>query len=252
MAKLNKTVIEDSEDEFPDLTSLLGKCSLAIPETPAPSPGKVRSFDTGQLHRKERAAETTVIRQKERKPETSSKQIIDQDVIASRKQRRLYVASGNAVRLLPPKHGYSFENVVDAKATPFNNRSTVRSSPRRAVKTPIDYSKFAITLADEESSEFEDDQSLTDLSGFIVSDSENVEEDAVRDFKRIKQPRSPTKASSFQRVSDQSRERQDFSNVEIVDITFPQAPPIQSYGDELKLQTEDQLNFDEPQAILTL
>ena len=53
----------------------------------------------------------------------------------------------------------------------------LRSSPRRNAKIGIDYRKFAPRLSDGSASRSEDDESDTDLSGFIVDD--DVSEDDI-------------------------------------------------------------------------
>ncbi|KAG8529233.1 uncharacterized protein KY384_005868 [Bacidia gigantensis] len=58
------------------------------------------------------------------------------------------------------------------------SESFIRSSPRKLAKAPVDYSKFVIEVADDESSLTENEDTYTDLSGFIVSDSDSTADES--------------------------------------------------------------------------
>ena len=106
------------------------------------------------------------------------------------------------------------------------SNACIRESPRRAAKKLIDYSKFTATIVDTELSFSEDDDDdTTDLSGFIVSDSENLDENVDPLVSRQKKRPSPNKSQAKRVANTKSKTQpsllanQDFQVVDLVSPT---------------------------------
>ena len=175
MAKLNAG--SDSDDELPCLSALLWSGAATIaPTTPS---GKQRStIDRSHLPRKDTGHERDG---QEAQCNVASRQIPDasprnKPVVKQRPLGSLKVTSVNSL-LLPKGNGLldHTENMKNIRELPSANHRN-RSSPRRLAKAPVDYSKFTASLSEASISLSDDDETTTDLSGFIVSDSASDEE----------------------------------------------------------------------------
>lgn len=183
MAVLNAE--SDSDDELPCLSALLWSEALTIPpitpsrkqrsligrsQSPRKDTGHERDSQAGQRHvasRQTSEASTGGIRVGKQRPLGSLK-----------------ITSVNSL-LLPKSNGIldHIEYKKSTKELPGTN-CTNRSSPRRLAKAPVDYSKFAACLSEASISLSDDDETTTDLSGFIVSDSISDEEEEASKMRR--------------------------------------------------------------------
>ena len=175
MAKLNAG--NDSDEELPCLSALLWSEAATI--APTTLAGKQRSTinktslprkDTG--HGKDSQAGQYNVASRQISDASSR----DKPVVKQRPLGSLKVTGLNSL-LLPKSTGLldPTVNTKSAKDFPAANQ-TNRSSPRRLAKAPVDYSKFAASLSEASTSLSYDDDTATDLSGFIVSDSTSDEE----------------------------------------------------------------------------
>ena len=175
MAELNAG--SDSDDELPCLSTLLWSGAATIAPT-TPSEKQRSTIDRSQLPRKDTGHERD---SQAGQCNVASRQIFDaspQDkpVVKQRPLGSLKVTSVNSL-LLPKSNGLldRTEYMKSTEEFPTANHRN-RSSPRRLAKAPVDYSKFATSLSEASISLSDDDETTTDLSGFIVSDSTSDEE----------------------------------------------------------------------------
>ena len=168
MARLNAG--SDSDEELPCLSALLWTEAVTI--APTTLAGKQRStIDKRQSPRKDTGHEKDVASRP-----ISDASSRDKPVVKQRSLGSLKVTGLNSL-LLPKSNGF-LDHTKDMKSTkefPAANKIN-RSSPRRLAKAPVDYSKFAASLSEASISLSDDDETATDLSGFIVSDSTSDEE----------------------------------------------------------------------------
>ena len=182
MAVLNAG--SDSDDELPCLSALLwNKAATILPLTPS---RKQRSLiERNQSRRKDTRHEkdSQAGQRNLASRQTSEASIRD---IREGKQRPLCSLKITSVNSLLSPNGIPDhrENKNSTKELPEANY-TNRSSPRRLAKAPVDYSKFAPCLSEASISLSDDDETTTDLSGFIVSDSiSDGEEEASKKGRR--------------------------------------------------------------------
>ena len=175
MAKLNAGT--DSDDEFPCLSALLWSGAATIaPITPSEKQRGI--IDRSQLPRKDTEHERD---RQAGQCNVASELITETSSVAKRvvKQRPLGSLKINSVNpLLLPKSNELLSLTEDVKSTeefPEANHQ-LRSSPRRLAKAPVDYNKFGARLSEASISSSNDDETTTDLSGFIVPDSASDEE----------------------------------------------------------------------------
>ena len=177
----------DSDDELPCLSALLWSKAVTIP--PISPSRKQRSLversqsprkDTGHRKYAQSGQRDVASRQ------TSEASTRD---IRVGKQRPLGSLKITSVNSLPPLESHGTldhrENKKSIKELP-GARFTNRSSPRRLAKAPVDYSKFAACLSEAGISLSDDDETTTDLSGFIVSDSTSDEEEEASKTRRTR------------------------------------------------------------------
>ena len=149
----------DSDDELPEISTL-----LQLPVWPGCKAGD-QSTAKGDEKRKSPRKRIPQSRTEHDQAETfrvlGSKASIDEQ----RPLRPLQSIDIN--HLSPPNDGEGKENKTISLITKID----VRSSPRRKAQMRVDYSIFAPRLSDGNSSTSESEDSLTDLSGFIVPDS---------------------------------------------------------------------------------
>lgn len=167
MARLNQIV--DSDDEFPELSTLL------------------RPHRDGDIQISERASEK--LDGSDRSPQKQQSEdmievarkgvVVPQNVAQSSCDEK---HSSKPLPVGPPRltdiktfyFPFLSDNPNDETTT---NAAEIasRTSPRRIAKAQVDYAKFAPRLSDASLS-FSDSDSFTDLSGFIVPDSASDEE----------------------------------------------------------------------------
>ena len=181
MAVLNAG--SDSDDELPCLSTLLWSKAVTIP--PISPSRKQRSLmkrsqsphkNIGQ--RNNQAGQRDVASRQTSEGSTREIRVGKQRPLGS-----LKITSVNSLPL-PDSNGIldHIENEQGTKELP-GASCTNRTSPRKA-KTPIDYSKFATCLSEASISLSDEDETTTDLSGFIVSDSTSDEEEEASKTRR--------------------------------------------------------------------
>ena len=175
MAKLNAG--SDSDEELPCLSALLWTGAATI--APTTLAGEQRStIDKSELPRKDTGHErdSQAGHCNAASTQISDASFRDKPLVKQRSLGSLKVTSFNSL-LLPKSSGLldHTENTKSTKEFPAANQIN-RSSPRRLAKAPVDYSKFAASLSEASISLSDDDETATDLSGFIVSDSTSDEE----------------------------------------------------------------------------
>lgn len=192
MAKLNILSIDDSDDDLPCLSDLIGEGAASV---------------TGVRDARKEQTNSPVTAQKQLHPSHLKR--------ANRSQERLHTKqdSGPPKELILPLH--STKNLL--------GNAYVRESPRRAAKKVIDYSKFVSTVTDTDLSSPEDDDDTTDLSGFIVSDSESLDEN-IDSF--IARPKKRTSLDATQKkVPNTETKRLPFiptrQNLQVIDLISP-------------------------------
>ena len=175
MAKLNAG--SDSDDELPCLSALLWSGAATIGPT-TPSEKQRSTIDRSHLPRKDtghkrdsQAGQYNVASRQISDASPRDKPVVRQRPLGSSK-----VTSVKSL-LLPKSNGLldHTENIKSIREFPPANHRN-RSSPRRLAKAPVDYSKFTASLSEASISLSDDDETTTDLSGFIVSDSASDEE----------------------------------------------------------------------------
>ena len=169
MAKLNESI--DSDDEFPELSILLRKPGEAGIKCPTITP--MTGLGSGTSPRKERIRDGPDASHNARsisKGNGHEKRISKQRPLGNLKL-------GNINSLLSKANDqFNARGYNDLGTECFADHQWFRSSPKRLAKATVDYSKFASRLSDACLSFPEDDESFTDLSGFVVPDSASDDE----------------------------------------------------------------------------
>ena len=176
MAVLNAG--SDSDDELPCLSALLWSKAVTIPPI-TPSRKQRSLIERSQSPRKVTGHENDSQAGQRNVASRQTSEASTRDIRVG-KQRPLGSSKITSVNylLLPKSNGTldHREKKERIKELPAAN-CTNRSSPRRLAKAPVDYSKFAACLSEASISLSDDDETTTDLSGFIVSDSISDEEE---------------------------------------------------------------------------
>ena len=176
MAVLNAG--SDSDDELPCLSALLWSKAVTIPPI-TPSRKQRSLIERSQSPRKDTGHENDSQAGQRNVASRQTSEASTRDIRVG-KQRPLGSSKITSVNylLLPKSNGTldHRENKERTKELPAAN-CTNRSSPRRLAKAPVNYSKFAACLSEASISLSDDDETTTDLSGFIVSDSISDEEE---------------------------------------------------------------------------
>lgn len=191
MARSNRAIVSDSDDdEFPDLLEVLGRGVRLSSRASGKHHG-----DSGISSSEEGATKRTSSRNISSSPPKSitkasysEKQIRKQRPLSPLKPTRI-----NSV-LLPISIGLlnGLKVPNDGPAT-LQNRAPLRLSPQRVAKAPIRYNDFVVALTDVGASTSEEDDTYTDLSGFVVYDSASEEEEPPRSRHRIQSQLLPHK-----------------------------------------------------------
>lgn len=167
MARLNNLIDNDSsEDELPELAQLLRSTSRK-PLVKTPQEGDTEGYCLqGDL-----LNGNTIVARSTGSKETIVYASSENQTEKSQAQRALKLAPVNPLPF--PAFGdksYSIGKCHQCKG--FNGPTQrLRNSPQRAARKPVDYNAFATRQTDELTSASTDDESFTDLSGFIVPDS---------------------------------------------------------------------------------
>lgn len=167
MARLHDPVV-DTDDELPELSQILRLLrTSSLPnaqrpiEQPVPAKGEIVDETSGEAESGPDAPLDIInLSYTGREPKN---------------QGSLSPLKPTNVHSLPHPRTQNTVNYDYPKISPAKE-NTVRSSPRRKVKASIDYSKFVPRLSRASSSFSGEDDSFTDLSGFIVPDSASDED----------------------------------------------------------------------------
>lgn len=157
---------------------------------------------------------------------------------------------------------YDYPKISPAK------ENTVRSSPRRKVKASVGYSNFVPRLSDASSSFSGEDDSFTDLSGFIVPDSAS-DEDVRPSYLPEKKPKQQTSKKDVDGRShktsrpsssdvestgpiDLTSPKKKKESVRVASVVCPESPPtLKLLPKEVDVGPEV-CDLDDPFSILTL
>lgn len=268
MARLNFRAVSDSDDEFPDLSTILRPPSEVPANSPRRAPQKeqsrnsTRAIEAGKIgHSQHISAERL-----QSPPKGITQASYDEK--QSRRQRPLgplKISHVNSL-LLPLSSGsLSCTKLPSLQENISNGIEHSRSSPRRLARAPVDYSKYAAALADASVSS-EDEDSFTDLSGFIVPDSASEDEDTSsrstrKNFRRPPQRSDLKHGRATSRVPGETK-NENGPPCETIDLTSPEKdaflgtwpesrPPVESSTKSSRI-LEDFTELEEPFSTLKL
>lgn len=160
MARLNQ--IDDSDDEFPELSTLLRRLGVGDMER-----ASKKQDESGRLPQKGKSSDTIEVGGKATAALRDIAQLSPEEKHSS--GGPLKPADINALHV--PTLGRRLDGGTKANRTkPFTT-----TSPRKPARAQVENSRFASRLSDA-SLPFSDNDSSTDLSGFIVPDSASDEE----------------------------------------------------------------------------
>ena len=210
MARLARLQVGDSGDELPDLDQVLGRCIGSIPETPSRPKRKEQQPSPRKQAREQdqKDAVSTILGDGVSKERETLEQARPQSVAT--RSKPLQPIEANILRYKEQANISLPGRKVSLETSVPRGFLGIRSSPKRVAKTPINYAWAATGVTDDESSATDDDEPFTDLSGFIVSDSESVHdyEDRSSHYSQTKkkswQGGSHRKAPGKSRLPDQS------------------------------------------------
>ncbi|KAL9130924.1 MAG: hypothetical protein Q9217_001027 [Psora testacea] len=225
MARLNRVRQDDSDDEFPDLSKVLYRGSADV-KRPSRGVGKEHddTADSGAIDK-----------------EGAMMELLNSDILSTLKNTTRPSRAGKQLRkqrplgplqrthdkslLLPiSSSSLSSTNTSNNGRSTFQGAATIRSSPKRTVKAPINYARFAAPLTDGEESTSVEDETDTDLSGFIVSDPSSEKKRVSRVQIRVERSWPPGTFARHDRLNveetatDSSRRQQGSV---VIDLTSP-------------------------------
>lgn len=208
MARLRLDIVKDEEDDLPDLHQDLGIAAKG------PLAGVTSQFDSDEDVSSEGSQSRSSWPTSSRIPATTLKP-----------HSPLLQVTANGSRAPITKSAYKTEEKPLLEiSVPSKNGQQTRQSPMRSTRKPVNYRLPSSGLTDVESSD--DDESFTDLSGFIVSDGESlVEEDVPLP---AAPPRTPRRLFRGLNIRSVSSERVTYSSssvavkdAEIIDLLSP-------------------------------
>lgn len=173
MARLRRKSIDDSEDDLPDLADIIGKGTADVNTPPQARKEQSKSAVVGPKQ----------LDNPSHRPDSFSESFYEKQTSTS--------PAGKVPCL------NSASNQVGGSA--------LRQSPQRAAKKSIDYSKYVTATISAGLPSSEDDEYSTDLSGFIVSDSDSALENVHPMISRKQKPSSPRKWPTKQKAISNSR-----------------------------------------------
>ena len=232
MARLNKALADDSGDELPSLYEILATNRIGVEKTPARPAGKEQCA----LPTHEKAWKEASLRKSPNQSVKTENKALSYSRKSSQRQRPLGPVTSSHTNSLLPKNP-----LCSPRSTRYEDpRSTIiRSSPRKASKHPVSYTEYIVELTEDDDSSREDDDSYTDLSGFIVSDSESIEDEAPKSSPRREYRRSVPRSAQHRSVS---AERSSAESIHagktdiIVDLASP--PPKRRTNEILGSQSD--------------
>ena len=244
MARLNQYTVADSEDELPDLGSLLLSDVVTDPtdkrqQQPVRKAQRFPRKGAASSPRKEPN------RRDDTKGKTEERKLEVKDVLQAENDNiRCLPAPVDTPKLLWPS---------SSRDNAGHQRSPLRSSPRRNAKANVDYARLYHGEVSDSASCVEDD-SFTDLSGFIVSDSESVGGEELNDRRKERVKKSGGRCRGNEQERNQSRKEErdlisDFLGLKTVDSGPSNALPHHSQDAE-PLQWSDSTDPDDEPAVI--
>lgn len=220
MARLNQIV--DSDDEFPDLSTILrGPAGAGVNENRTTERASKKRDESGRSPNKRKdhkligaAREDSIV------PGNDNRLLCDEEHESEPQAfGQLRSTDINSLFLRYPKQSLDKETKVHTVAT------SVRTSPRRRGRAQVDYSHCAPRLSDTSLS-FSDDDSFTDLSGFIVPDSASDEEVLPSSSQKKEESRRSKTKSRMQPAQDYASNKvrspvEELESTGPIDLTSP-------------------------------
>ena len=246
MARLNTYTVADSEDELPDLGSLLLSGVVADPT------GKRQQQPVRKAQRSPRkgAAASSPRKELNRRDDTKGKneqgKLEVKDVLQAEKDNiRCLQLPVDTPKLLWPS---------SSRGNVGRQQSPLRSSPRRNAKANMDYARLYNGEISDSASCIEEDDSFTDLSGFIVSDSESVGGEELNDRRkeRVENTVGRSRGKGQERSQSRREERDlisDFLGLKTDDSGPSSALPHHSQDAE-PLQWSDSTDPNDEPAVI--
>ena len=239
MTWLYQLDVDDSGDELPDLADILGQSKKLVSEVP---------FQRNQKARRAPCSEGCISKSPDLTIHKSSQAA---KILSPKKNRKglqhpfgpLAITNPNPLLPIPNK---------------LQREDKLRSSPRRAARSNPKYTQDALDPSDDEddASQYEEDNPFTDLSGFIVSDSESLVEDPPKTPNRIqrKSSRKEFETCSDQNINSEKEEPQVVNLISPDKQCRPRNPDDrnESLPGKPPLKLSATSDLDEPFALLRL
>ncbi|KAI4125514.1 MAG: hypothetical protein LQ347_005363, partial [Umbilicaria vellea] len=210
MARLHEE--KDSDDELPELSAVIGlhrKTDQELHSSTTTFGQEQRKIAAGRFDKNQIVSLTVLAKEGLATASHDEKQV--------KKQRPLKIAHVNTL-LLPISSGPTeTTKSVQKTSDDSDSEEPVRPTPRRVAKQQIDYSAFTSALSTALGSD--DDQSLDDLSAFIVRDSDSELDVKSSDSPRTYVRRSPKKLSHAPKSTHGSTNIA--SQSEVIDLISP-------------------------------
>ena len=201
MARLNHYTVADSDDELPDLGSLL----LSDLVTDPPGKGQQQPVRKAQRSPRKGAAPSSPGKEPNRRDHTKGRneqrKLEVNDVLQALEDTKICLAAPeDTPKLLWPSSSREHAG---------HQQPTLRSSPRRNAKANVDYVRLYRDEISDSASCIEEDESFTDLSGFIVSDSESAGGEDLNDQRkeRVKKTGGRSRGKGQERSQSRKEER---------------------------------------------
>lgn len=236
MARLNAYTVADSEDELPDLGSLLLGDVVAVPTGNSQQP-VLRKVQ--RLPRK--GAASTSRKRPDRQDDNNAKDALQ----PANRNITCLPAPVDTPKLLWPS---------SSRDKAGHQPSTLRSSPRRKAKANVDYTRLCRDEVSDSASCIEEDDSFTDLSGFIVSDSESVAGEELDDRWKERGKKSGGRCRGKGQGGKRSRREEenlisDFRSLQVDDRESSNALPQRGHDAE-PLEWSDSTEPDDQPAVI--
>ena len=246
MARLNKCAVADSEDELPDLGSLLLGDVVVQPM----GDGKQPVVRKAQRSPRKGAAASSPRKEHDRRDHTKGK---DEERNLEAKDA-LRPANHSIISLPAPMNTPKLLWPSSSRNNAGHQQSSLRSSPRRTAKANVNYARLYHDEVSDSASCIEEDDSFTDLSGFIVSDSESAGGEELNDRRKERVKKNGGKCRGKGQERNQSRKEErdlisDFLGLKTDDSGPSNALPHGGHDGE-PLQWSDSTEPDDESAVI--
>lgn len=209
MARLNYLI--ESDDELPGLSEILGFPMGVRTKTPP---------DSTKMEISSRHAPRRAVARNDTASSTHESGLRGDAAKRYRGEKR----TSKQGPLGSLKHeSFSDSESTVRQTTTFAGPDTVRSIPRRKAKASVDYSNFVSRFSEASISISEDDDSLTDLSGFVVADSASDEDVLPAKSPRIGKVNKSTKKCAEKRAVSSPKQLsiESYESSGLIDLTSP-------------------------------